>query len=414
MRKFTHFFYDYFIQLNLSENSATYLNMLALLVLLVLFIIIADIVARRILLQAFSTFAAKSKTKFDDLLVNHQVPKNVAHVVPLIIALKCIPIVFADFSAFESIVELLLKLYCVVLVLWIIRSILNTLESFFKTLPRLRDKPIDSYIQVLMLFLWLIGVGLIFVMLTGIDIKTFFTTLGAASAILLLIFKDTIMGFVASIQVAINDTVRIGDWITMEKFGADGTVIEINLNTLQVQNFDMTITNIPTYALITESFKNWRGMSNSGGRRIKRALIIKAKSVHYLTDEQINELKKIQLLTDYLTQRQDDINSYNTSNKIDKSVLINGRNMTNLGVFRKYIQSYIESHSAINKDMTIMTRQLAPTSQGLPLEIYAFSSDKRWQNYEYIMSDIFDHSLAAIPYFDLEIYEFSNYSPEQE
>ncbi|PNW28315.1 mechanosensitive ion channel protein MscS [Formosa algae] len=405
-------FYDYFIQFDFTETSAKYLNMLALLVILLVIVFLSDFIARRILLQTFATFASKSKTKFDDLLVNHKVPRHVAHVVPLIITLKCLPIVFADFPPFESAVELLLQLYCVVLVIWIIRSVFNTLASFFKTLPRLKDKPIDSYIQVMMLFLWVVGIALIFVMLTGIELKTFFTTLGAASAVLLLIFKDTILGFVASIQVAINDTVRIGDWISMEKFGADGTVIEINLNTLQVQNFDMTITNIPTYALISESFKNWRGMSNSGGRRIKRSIIIKAKSVHYLTDDKVEDLKKIQILSDYLTQRQDDIVTYNTNNNVDKSVLINGRNMTNLGVFRKYIQSYIEQHSAINKDMTIMTRQLAPTPQGLPLEIYAFSSDKRWQNYEYIMSDIFDHSISAVPYFDLEIYELSNYVPE--
>ncbi|WP_159023244.1 mechanosensitive ion channel family protein [Formosa sp. L2A11] len=412
MEKFTHYFYDHFTQLDFSDGSAKYLNMLTLFVILLVIVFLSDFIARKILLQAFSSFAAKSKTKFDDLLVNHKVPRNVAHVVPLILTLKCLPIVFSDFPHFESAVELMLQLYCVILVLWIIRSILNTLESYFKTLPRLKDKPIDSYIQVLMLFLWLVGIGLIFVMLTGIDVKTFFTTLGAASAVFLLIFKDTILGFVASIQVAINDTVRIGDWITMEKFGADGDVIEINLNTLQVQNFDMTITNIPTYALISESFKNWRGMSNAGGRRIKRAIIIKAKSVHYLTDDKVEELKKIELLTEYITQRQEDITTYNTVNKTDKSMLINGRNMTNLGVFRKYIQNYIENHSAINKDMTIMTRQLAPTPQGLPLEIYAFSSDKRWQNYEYIMSDIFDHSIAAVPYFDLEIYELSNYIPE--
>ncbi|QDO94984.1 mechanosensitive ion channel [Formosa sediminum] len=412
MKNFAHYFYDYFLQLNFTESSAKYLNMLALLAILLVIIFISDFIARKILLQAFSTFAEKSKTKFDDLLVSHKVPRNVAHIVPLIITLKCLPIAFIDFPHFESAVELLLKLYCVILVLWIIRSVLNTLESFFKTLPRLKDKPIDSYIQVLMLFLWLMGIGLIFVMLTGINVKTFFTTLGAASAILLLIFKDTILGFVASIQVAINDTVRIGDWITMDKFGADGTVIEINLNTLQIQNFDMTITNIPTSSLISEPFKNWRGMSNSGGRRIKRAIIIKAKSIHYLTDDKVEELKKIQLLTDYLTQRQEDITSYNTNNNADKSVLINGRNLTNLGVFRKYIQSYIENHSAINKDMTIMTRQLAPTPQGLPLEIYAFSSDKRWQNYEYIMSDIFDHSIAAVPYFGLELYELSSYTGE--
>jgi len=170
----------------------------------------------------------------------------------------------------------------------------------------------------------------------------------------------------------------------------------------------MTITTIPTYALISDSFKNWRGMSDSGGRRIKRSILLKATSVHYLTDDDVEKLKKINLISDYLKDRKTDIDTYNTDHNIDKSVLINGRNLTNLGVFRKYIQSYIENHSAINKDMTIMTRQLAPTAQGLPLEIYAFSSDKRWSNYEYIISDIFDHSLAAVPYFDLEVFELTN------
>ena len=223
----------------------------------------------------------------------------------------------------------------------------------------------------------------------------------------MLIFKDTILGFVASIQIAINDTLRIGDWITMEKYGADGDVIEINLSTVQVQNFDMTITSIPTYALISDSFKNWRGMTSSGGRRIKRSILIKAKSIHYLSDESVEKLKSIQIISSYLEQRKKDIDSFNTTHHIDKSLLINGRNLTNLGVFRKYMQTYIENHSGINKDMFIMVRQLAPTAQGLPLEIYAFSSDKRWENYEYIMSDIFDHALASVPYFELEVFEFT-------
>jgi miniconductance mechanosensitive channel len=220
-----------------------------------------------------------------------------------------------------------------------------------------------------------------------------------------LVFKDTILGFVASIQVSINDMVRIGDWITFEKYGADGDVIEINLSTVKVQNFDKTITTIPTYALISDSFKNWRGMTTSGGRRIKRSIIIKTNSIHYLPKDKVEKLKNIQLISNYLENRQNDIETFNKENNIDKSLLINGRNLTNFGVFRKYLQSYIENHSAINKDMTIMTRQLAPTSQGIPLEIYAFSNDKRWENYEYIMSDIFDHTLAAVPYFDLEIFE---------
>jgi miniconductance mechanosensitive channel len=193
----------------------------------------------------------------------------------------------------------------------------------------------------------------------------------------------------------------------MEKYGADGDVIEINLSTIQIQNFDMTITSIPTYALISDSFKNWRGMQASGGRRIKRSILLKAKSIHYLTDEKIEKLKKIELITNYLNTKQADLKKFHESKNTDKSLLINGMNLTNVGVFRKYMQTYIENHSAINKDMFIMVRQLAPTPQGLPLEIYCFSSDKRWENYEYIMSDLFDHALAAVRYFDLEIYELN-------
>jgi miniconductance mechanosensitive channel len=301
---------------------------------------------------------------------------------------------------------MLIKVYGILLTIWIIRSILKTFESYFKTLPRLKDKPIDSYIQVAMLFIWIIGIASILAILINLSFLKFFTTLGAASAILLLIFKDTILGFVASIQVAINDSVRIGDWITMEKYGADGSVIEINLSTVQVQNFDMTITNIPTYALISDAYKNWRGMQSSGGRRIKRSIILKAKSIKYLTEDEINKLKGIQLVSDYLETRQKDIINFNRQHNIDKSVLINGRNLTNVGVFRKYMQTYIERHSGVNKEMTIMVRQLEPTPHGLPLEIYCFSSDKRWENYEYIMADIFDHALAAVQYFDLEVFEY--------
>lgn len=401
------FIYDYSLSVGIEEPFAKILNMLALLIALLLIIVIADFVTRKLLINTFNSLASKSKTKFDDLLVNHNAPKNIAHIVPLIITLKLFPFVFYDYPEFEGNIIVLIKVYGILLTVWIIRSILKTFESYFKTLPRLRDKPIDSYIQVGMLFMWVIGIASILAVVINLSFITFFTTLGAASAVLLLIFKDTILGFVASIQVAINDSVRIGDWITMEKYGADGDVIEINLSTVQVQNFDLTTTHIPTYALITDSFKNWRGMQSSGGRRIKRSILLKSKSIQYLTDEKIEKLKNIQLISSYLSQRQNDIKNFNTSNEIDKSTLINGRNLTNLGVFRKYMQSYIENHSGINKDMMIMVRQLAPTPQGLPLEIYAFSSDKRWANYEYIMSDIFDHTLAAVPFFDLEIFELS-------
>lgn len=407
MEQIQCFFYDYFLSVGVSELSAKYFNMVSLLVILIVIIFITDRITRRLIINFSNKFSEKTKTNFDDLLVNNRAPRRIAHLVPLILTIKLFPIVFHDFKHFETYVIMLIKVYGILLTIWIIRSILKTFESYFKTLPRLRDKPIDSYIQVVMLFIWIVGVASILAILIDLSFIKFFTTLGAASAVLLLIFKDTILGFVASIQVAINDSVRIGDWITMEKYGADGDVVEINLSTVQVQNFDKTITNIPTYALISDSYTNWRGMQSSGGRRIKRSILIKAKSIKYLTDADIERFKSIQLVTNYLNTRQRDIKTSNELQNADKSVLINGRNLTNLGVFRKYLQTYVEKHSAVNKDMTIMVRQLAPTSQGLPLEIYCFSSDKRWENYEYIMADIFDHALAAVSFFDLDLYELS-------
>ena len=405
MEKYAHYFCEFLMDLGLSDQTVTFLNMVLMLIILLILIFVSDFIARKILVQAFIRFSKRSKTNFDDFLVSHKAPRNIAHLVPLFMTIEMFPIVFYDYPYFERFIIVILKVYGILLTIWILRSILRSLESYFKTLPRLRDKPIDSYIQVVMLFVWILGFGLCFVVLTGIPLWTFFTTLGAASAILLLIFKDTLLGFVASIQVSINDSVRIGDWITMDKYGADGDVIEINLATVQVQNFDMTITHIPTFALLADSFKNWRGMQNSGGRRIKRSILIKARSVHYLTDEFVEKLKGIQLITDYLNKKQKELKYQNKKNEIDKTLLINGINLTNIGVFRKYLQTYIENHSGINKDMFIMVRQLAPTAQGLPLEIYAFSSDKRWANYEWIMSDIFDHAIAAVNFFDLEIYE---------
>ncbi len=405
MDNYRHLIYKYLIELGISENTAEYLNMLGLLIILLIVVFVIDFVTRKILVKTFNQFASASKTNFDDMLVANHVPRNIAHIIPLLVAMEFTPIIFKDFPNFDGVIEKGLQVFAIVLTLWIVRSFLNTLKDYFKTLPRLKDKPIDSYIQVFMIFAWVAGFMSAIAIITDTPFIKFITALGAASAVIILVFKDTILGFVASIQVSINDMVRIGDWITFEKYGADGDVIEINLSTVKVQNFDKTITTIPTYALISDSFKNWRGMMDSDGRRIKRSVSIKMDSVHYLNKEHLKALSSIQLIKTYLEQRQADIDSFNTDHNIDKSISLNGRNLTNLGVFRKYVQTYIENHSAINKDMTIMVRQLAPTTQGIPVEIYAFSNDKRWENYEYIMADIFDHLIAALPYFDLEVFE---------
>ncbi len=410
MDNLRHLLYEYLINSGFSVKTAEYLNMLALLLALLIVVFIVDIITRKLLLTAFNRFASASKSNFDDLMVKNKVSRNVAHIIPLLIAIRFIPDVLYDFQTLENIIEKGLEVFAIILTLWIVRSLLNTIKDYLKTLPRLKDKPIDSYIQVFMIFAWVAGFMSAIAIITDIPFIQFVTGLGAVSAVIILVFKDTIMGFVASIQVSINDMVRIGDWITFEKYGADGDVVEINLATVKVQNFDKTITTIPTYALISDSFKNWRGMVSSDGRRIKRALNIKMDSVHYLTKNEIDKLSAIEIITPYLESRQVDIAAYNAENNINKELLLNGKNLTNLGVFRKYVQTYIEQHSAINKDMTIMVRQLAPTTQGIPIEIYAFSSDKRWLNYEYIMADIFDHVIAATPYFDLEIFELPSNS----
>lgn len=399
------------LSLKVSSYFADIISHSVLFVGLVLIILLVDYIIRKTILATFSKIAAKSKTNFDDIMVTNRVPRNVAHLIPFIIAYKFIPSLFFDNIPLQDFSKKTILVIGIILSIIGVRSVLNSIKSYFKTLPYLKDKPVDSYIQVFMIFVWLTGIFAIVAIVSGISFGVFIAGLGTVSAIIILIFRDTILGFVASIQVSINDMVRIGDWISFDKFGADGDVIEINLATVKVQNFDNTITTIPTYALISDSFKNWRGMDESKGRRIKRALNIRMESVKNLNQDEIIKLSKIQLISDYVIQRSDAINNFNQTNSIDKSLLINGRNLTNIGLFRKYMETYIEAHSAINKDLMVMVRQLQPTAYGLPIEIYAFSSDKRWQNYEYIIADIFDHLIASVPDFDLVISEPSILRP---
>jgi miniconductance mechanosensitive channel len=399
------------LSLKVSSYFADLISHSVLFVGLVLIILLVDYIIRKTILATFSKIAAKSKTNFDDIMVVNNVPRNVAHLIPFIIAYKFIPSLFFDNITLQDFSKKTILVIGIILTIIGVRSVLNSIKSYFKTLPYLKDKPVDSYIQVFMIFVWLTGIFAIVAIISGISFWEFIAGLGTVSAIIILVFRDTILGFVASIQVSINDMVRIGDWISFDKFGADGDVIEINLATVKVQNFDNTITTIPTYALISDSFKNWRGMDESKGRRIKRALNIRMESVKNLNQDEIIKLSKIQLISDYVIQRSDAIKNFNQTNSIDKSLLINGRNLTNIGLFRKYMETYIEAHSAINKDLMVMVRQLQPTAYGLPIEIYAFSSDKRWQNYEYIIADIFDHMIASVPDFDLVISEPSILRP---
>jgi miniconductance mechanosensitive channel len=370
-------------------------------------------IARKVISNFFIKIAKRTTSEFDDILIHNKVPNVLSYFPVLFLYNQTLPSLFSGTTEYYSdFIRNLTEALLIVLIIVLIRAVFKSVNGYLKTLASFKDKPLDSYLQVFMIFLWFVGGILILSVLTGKDIGTFLTTLGALSAVLLFVFKDTILGFVASVQITINDTVRIGDWISMPNSNADGDVISISLSTVQVQNFDKTITSIPTYKLISDSFINWRGMSDSSGRRIKKSLLIKASSIRFLTTEELVALKKIDRITTVIEERQQEIEAANTAQKTDKSLLINGRNFTNLGLFRYYTQAYLQTHDQINQNMTVMCRQLAPTAQGIPLEIYAFSKDKVWVNYEGISSDIFDHLLAAIPYFHLECFELSPTLPK--
>ncbi len=395
----------FLIKSGLSDSWVNPVRTILLFISVILLSLILWWITRKILINILHKIADRSKTTWDDYLVEKRFFAAIAHLVPLFFMGTFVRIVFINYP---SITKFLIKSIDIVIIFVVAVAIVRFLATFEKILSekeRLKDKPIQSYFQL--------GKILVsgFMIILGLSIATgqsplyFLTSLGAMTAILLLIFKDTILGFVGSIQLAANDMVRIGDWVTMEKYGADGDVIEINLATVKVQNFDKTITTIPTYSFISDSFKNWRGMQQSDGRRIKRSINIEINSVCFFTNEKIKELKKINLLTDYISLKEKEIDAYNTAYPHNKEVLINGRRQTNIGIYRAYITEYLKHNKNINTDMTLMVRQLAPTPLGIPVEVYCFSKIKDWTVYEQIVADLFDHLFAATSYFDLVIYE---------
>ena len=386
----------------LSELVSQGLATLIIIASITLVVIVINFITKKIILSFFKRIAKSTSSSFDDLLIKNKVPGLLSYIPSLFFLFWIIP-------SYSNTLYLLIEAFTVILFILTVRAILNTVKDYFKSSDSLKHIPVDSYIQVIMIFIWFVGIILILSVLTGREVGTFLASLGALSAIIILVFRDTILGFVSSIQITVNDTVRIGDWITMKGSNADGNVIEVNLSTVKVQNFDNTITTIPTYKLVSDSFINWRGMSESDGRRIKRSLLIKPSSIKFLDDEEIESLKKIHLLSDYIKKIHKEIKSYNSSNQVDKSMLINGRNLTNLGIFREYIQRYLKEHPDTNDNLTMMCRQLQPTAQGIPIQIYAFSKDKEWTKYEALTSDIFDHLLSSVKYFNLECFELNQF-----
>lgn len=362
-------------------------------------------VSRFILVRVTFLFFDRTKTKWDDYLLKNKFFRAVAHLIPLMFMEYFLSIVFYNYPNLRLIANTLTESFIIIVFIIIINRFLSSLRDILEDRPAFKDKPLQSYIQVVKITVSIVLGVVVIGLLTGVSPGTFFASLGAASAIVLLIFKDTILGFVGSLQLGANDMVRIGDWVTMEKYGADGTVEEISLATVKVRNFDRTITTIPTYAMVSDSFKNWRGMVESDGRRIKRAIRINIDTVKFADEDLLERLKDIQVLKEFITKRQQEINRYNEDNGFVGANAINGRKQTNLGIFRKYMEHYLRHKVEINHDMPLMVRQLEPTDTGIPLEVYCFTRTKVWAEYESVQSDMFDHILSMVHLFDLRIFE---------
>lgn len=360
---------------------------------------------RLIIITLVKRAVTKTKTDWDDQLFEYKVFRTLALILISIILVEAVPVVFRDYPVTGKFALIFAKIYVVLSIMFSVNAILNAIVGILEKTDRYKDKPVRSYKQVTKIVFYIIGFVMILAIVLNQSPLYIFTGFGAVTAILLLIFRDPILGFVASVQMSAVDLIRIGDWITVEKYGADGEVMEINLTTIKVRNWDMTVTIVPSYAIVSESFKNWRGMEESEGRRIKRHINIKISSIRFCDENLYQRLLKIERIKDVLQERQSSIELYNAENSVDKSVIINGRQMTNIGIFRLYAEKFLEGNPLINKDMTFMVRQLQPNENGLPIEVYAFSIEKELEKFEGVAADIFDHLLAAVPYFDLEIFQ---------
>ena len=367
--------------------------------------LVANFVAKRYIVSALTHVISKTKSKWDDAVLRQKTLNRMAHLAPAVVIYVLTPIALEGFDPAIAIIRGALLIYMIIILMLVLDSLLNTVEDIYQNFRASKEIPIKGFIQVLKLVLYFVAVIFIISILLNKTPVYLFSGIGALAAVMMLVFRDSILGFVAGIQLAANRMVSVGDWIEMPKYGADGDVLEVALTTVKVQNWDKTITTIPTYALISESFKNWRGMAESGGRRIKRSVNIDMSSIRFCDEEMLGRFEKIQYISEYIELKKKELEAFNKATKVDYASLANGRRMTNIGTFRAYVQAYLLNHPMINKDMTFLIRQLPPTEYGLPIEIYVFSKDQVWANYEAIQADIFDHVLAVLPEFDLRVYQ---------
>ncbi len=385
----------------IAESAAYPLSWIAVIIGILILALLSNFIAKRILLAIVHVAIKRSRTNWDDVLAERKVFTRLSHIAPALVIYAASD----TLPGIETFVRQVSMAYMILVGLGVWNGFLSSVVDIYQNYDVSRERPIKGYIQVLKIVSFILVGVIVISTLFGQSPWLLLSGMGAMSAVLLLIFKDSILGLVAGIQLSGNDMVRRGDWIEMPKFGADGDVIDVSLNTIKVQNWDKTIVTIPAYALIADSFKNWRGMDESGGRRIKRAITIDVSSVRFCNDEMLARFEKFELLRDYIEGRKRETVEYNRQHGVDTSNPVNGRNMTNIGTFRAYLAAYLKNHPRIHDNMTFIIRHLPLTEKGLPIEIYVFSNDQAWASYEGIQADIFDHILAVVPMFDLRVFQ---------
>lgn len=367
--------------------------------------ILVNFLAKNLIVRGLHAFIKRTKIKWDDKLAERKVFHKLSHLAPIAVFSLLLPEIWEGYADALQIIKSGTQIYIAVIVMIVVDSLLAAFLDIYRSFAWSKQVPIKSFLQVIKLLVFFVGGVYVLAKVMNKNPTVLFGSLGALTAVLMLVFKDAILGFTAGIQLTTNRMLAIGDWLEMPKYGADGDVLEITLTTVKVQNWDRTITTIPTYALISDAFKNWRGMTESDGRRIKRSLHLDLNSIRFCDEAMLQRLSRIQYIKEYLTQKKEELTKHNEYSKVDDSSLANGRRMTNVGVFRAYITSYLKRHPMINQEMTLLVRHLEPTSSGLPIQIYIFSKEKRWIPYEAIQSDIFDHLLAVLSEFDLRVFQ---------
>ena len=395
---------EFFNEIGLKQQTSENLARFILILFVILLCALGNILARRLVINIVSKIIKKNTNKKISW-INQMLDNRVFHRLAYLLSPLIISFFIDYFPKYQVLMQRGIQVYVVLVMILIVDSVLSAFDDIYVNYEISKTRPMKGIIQVTKIVVFIIGGIISMAALIGESPVIILGGISALTAVFMLVFQNTILGFVAGIQLTSNDMIRIGDWIEVPKYDANGTVIELSLLTVKVQNFDYTITSIPANALASDSFKNWRGMQDSGGRRIMRAIYIDVNSIRFCTEEMIEHFKKIEFIKDYITTKQVEIMEYNRNKNLDMSELSNGRRLTNIGVFRMYVTNYLKNHPGLRKDMTLMVRQLAPTSEGLPLEIYAFSNGTNWSDYENIQGDIFDHLFAVVKEFGLQIYQ---------